>query len=109
MVDQLKGRKTWVTRYAAIHLALNSGLRVSEIAALKIRDLSLDGRNNYLIVQRGKGKRKRDVHLDKEIVKHLKAYIDMKKSWGEPVTEDAPVFAGRSGNHFSGNSPAYQF
>ncbi|MGO9139736.1 MAG: hypothetical protein ACLP9S_05240 [Syntrophales bacterium] len=32
-------RSTWVTRYMLVHLALHSGLRVSEIASLKIGDL----------------------------------------------------------------------
>jgi len=29
-VDSYKGRKTWVTRYMLVHLALYSGLRVSD-------------------------------------------------------------------------------
>ncbi|MDP2045110.1 MAG: hypothetical protein Q8L00_02740, partial [Deltaproteobacteria bacterium] len=35
-LDLLKGRQTWVTRHMLVALALRSGLRVSEIAALKI-------------------------------------------------------------------------
>ena len=106
LVDLVKGRKTWVTRYMLIHLALNSGLRVSEIAALKINDLFLNSRSDtYLIVRRGKGRgsvgRKRDVYLDKEIVKHLKQYLGVKRTWGEPVDDVSPFFSGRAGKHFS--------
>lgn len=106
MVDLAKGRKTWVTRYMLIHLALNSGLRVSEIAALKMNDLFLNGRSDtYLIVRHGKGGglggRKRDVYLDKDIVKHLKEYIINKKVWCESVEEEAPLFAGRAGKHYT--------
>ena len=46
IIDTIKGRKTWVTRYMLVHLALNSGLRVSEIAALTIGDLHLTGRGD---------------------------------------------------------------
>ena len=31
-VDTDENRRTWVTRYMVVHLAVNSGLRVSEIA-----------------------------------------------------------------------------
>jgi site-specific recombinase XerD len=84
-----------------IHLALNSGLRVSEIAALKINDLQLLGKENYLIVHCGKRGKKRDVYLDTEIVVHLISYIGIKKQWGESTDNDAPLFAGRGGNHYT--------
>jgi len=85
-----------------IHLALNSGLRVSEIADLKISDVNLNGRENYLVVQHGKGKRKRDVYLDDGIVEHLKTYITIKqKLWHESIESNAPLFTGRGGNHYT--------
>jgi len=39
-LDLLKGRQTWPVRYMLIDLALFSGLRVAEIAALKLGDLN---------------------------------------------------------------------
>ena len=100
--DLRQDRSTWVTRYMMVHLALNSGLRVSEIAALKIGDLHFNGVDNYLMVQRGKGGRKRTVYLDKEIVKHLQNYISHKnKAWDEPIDADAPLFSGRGGDHYT--------
>ncbi|KAF0155723.1 MAG: hypothetical protein FD159_2024 [Syntrophaceae bacterium] len=99
--DLSEQRTTWVNRYMLIHLALNSGLRVSEIASLKISDLHLSGQENYLIVHCGKRGKKRDVYLDDEIVVHLKSYIEIKKTWGEPTDYDSPLFAGRGGNHYT--------
>ncbi|MBA7570970.1 Tyrosine recombinase XerC [subsurface metagenome] len=100
--DLSQDRTVWVTRYMLIHLALNSGLRVSEIAALKVRDLHLNGKENYLTVQHGKGKKKRNVYLDDEIVKHLHIYKETKKTvWGLPVTDEDPFFTGRGGNHYT--------
>ncbi len=100
--DYVKQRRTWINRYMLIHLALNSGLRVSEIAALKLYDLRLNGKENYLVVQFGKGKRKRDVYLDDEICGHLQSYIEIKRDvWRESIEPDAPLFAGRGGKHYT--------
>jgi len=107
LVDTIKGRKTWITRYLLVHLALNSGLRVSEIAALTTGDLFLKGKSDtYLIVQHGKGRgalgKKRAVYIDKEIAKHLKEYIALKKkTFCESTKSDAPLLLGRGGNKFT--------
>jgi integrase len=102
LADLKAERATWVTRYMVIHLALHSGLRVSEIAALKVGDLHFNGNENYLTVQHGKGNRKRDVYLDKELVMHLQNYLKIKESqWHESVTIEAPLFSGRGGNHYT--------
>ncbi|MHB8790152.1 MAG: tyrosine-type recombinase/integrase [Desulfobulbaceae bacterium] len=106
-VDLTKGRKTWITRYMVVHLALNSGLRVSELAALTIGDLHIKSTSDtYLIVQHGKGRgdngKKRTVYLDRDIVKHLLEYIDLKtKTLHESTNITAPLFAGREGQPFS--------
>lgn len=99
--DLSEQRKRWVNRYMLIHLALNSGLRVMEIAALKMIDLCLNGKENYLIVHCGKRGKKRDVYLDDEIVVHLKSYIEIKKQWKEPTDFDSPLLAGRGGKHYT--------
>lgn len=99
--DYSAQRRTWVFRYMLIHLALNSGLRVSEMASLKIRDLQFSSKENYLVVHCGKRGKKRDVYLDTEIVAHLKSYIGIKRKWGESIEADAPLFSGRAGNHYT--------
>jgi integrase len=102
IVDLAKGRQTWVTRYMLVHLALHSGLRVSELAGLTIGDLHLNGKDVYLIVQKGKGSRKRDVYLDKQVVAHLKDYLVYKRNvLGESVGDESPFFCGRGGKHFT--------
>ena len=40
-LDLLHGRRTWIVRYMLVDLVLYSGLRVQEIADLKIGDLYL--------------------------------------------------------------------
>ncbi len=101
-LDLLKGRANWVTRSMLVHLAFSTGLRVSEIAALKIQDLNFNGKENYLIVRNGKRGKKREVYFDTELARHIKKYIEIKKkAWKESIEPGAPLFSGRGGNHFS--------
>ena len=96
------GVKVWTNRHLVAHLALNSGLRVSEIAALTLGDLILTDQEALLIVRYGKGGRKRDVYLDKKIARHLLHYIGLKqKQWNEPTDADAPLLCGRGGGHYT--------
>jgi integrase len=78
--DLQEKRSTWINRYMLVHLALHSGLRVSEIAALKIGDLHFNGKKNCLIVQYGKRGRKRDVYIDTEIMMPFAAVCYDSKS-----------------------------
>jgi len=99
-LDLLHGRETWVKRYMLVDLALFSGLRVAEITNLKIGDIELTTKDPYLIVRKGKRGKKRDVYLDKELVKHLKDFISWKKkTMCEAVEVDNPLFTGRNGEH----------
>ena len=100
--DLKENRITWISRYMLIDLALHTGLRVSEIAALKMRDLHLNDSENYIVVQCGKRGKKRDVYIDSEIMKHLQKYIKIKQClWKESVESEAPLFSGRGGNHYT--------
>jgi len=99
-LDLLHGRETWIKRYMLVNLVLFTGLRVSEIANLKIGDIELNTKDPYLIVRNGKRGKKRDVYLDKELVRHLKNFITWKKkTMGEEVENDSPLFIGRNGKH----------
>lgn len=99
IADEAKGRRTWITRWMLVDLAFFSGLRVSEIAGLKISDIHLKAKDPYIFVRRGKGGRSRDVYIDRNLTGHLKGYIKIKTLWGESVENDAPLLAGRSGHY----------
>ncbi len=97
-LDLLHGRKVWPVRYMLVDLALYTGLRVAEIAALRVGDLNLAAKDPYLVVRNGKGSKKRDVYMDKALAKHLREFITYKKKVSrEDVSEDAPFFSGRNG------------
>lgn len=99
-LDLLHGRSTWVVRYMLVDLALFSGLRVAELAALKIGDLKLKITDPHLIVRSGKGDKKRAVYLDKKLVNHLKNFISWKKKTrGESVEPETPLFTSRKSGH----------
>ena len=99
-LDLMYGRRSWVVRFMLIDLAMYSGLRVAELADLKIGDLTLSGSTPNLVVRRGKGDKKRTVYIDKELVKHLKDFIALKRTtFNEETNDESPLFAGRNGNH----------
>lgn len=99
-LDLLKGRKTWPVRFMLVDLAMYSGLRVAEIAALKIQDLILNGQDPYLIVRNGKGNKKRTVYIDTELRNHLKKFIEYKlKTLGQSIAPEYPLFCGRDEKH----------
>jgi integrase len=54
-----------------IDLALFSGLRVSELAALRVGDLKLNGSERTLYVRQDKGSKPRLVFIDTDLSKHL--------------------------------------
>ena len=82
ITDLRAGRIGGVLAWMLVDLALSTGLRVSEMAALKVKDIDL--KRGYLSVTRLKRKKKtRDtLALGKDIAQHLKEYIadmDLKK------------------------------
>jgi site-specific recombinase XerD len=100
--DLAKGRMTWPIRYMLVHLALSSGLRVSEIAALHLEEVRLQTKPPYIFVSNGKRGKSRDVYIDHELVTHLKKFIWQKKTdWDQSIDLDAPLFSGQSGHTFT--------
>jgi integrase/recombinase XerD len=84
-------------------LALRSGLRVSEICNLKVKDVHLNGKDNYLHVSRAKGGKKRDVYIAANLVKQLKQYLEIKKrSWGMSTDPESFFFShGKAGQKYT--------
>jgi integrase/recombinase XerD len=94
-LDEKKGRTTWPRIWLMIDLALCSGLRVAEMASLKVKDLSLNGKEPYLSVI-GKGSKPRDVQIPKSLVKHLKQHIRI-----EGLGPDDPVLRSSHGKAYT--------
>ncbi len=77
---------------AILLLLLNTGLRISEVAGLKLDDLALSDRKGEITV-RGKGTKVRTVPLNAEIRKALREYLAKR-----PPVEHAAVFVNQKGN-----------
>ena len=76
--DIENGRTTWPRFWMALDLALGAGMRVSEIAQLRIGNLYLSIEEPRLRVK-GKEKRARDVFISRNLMNHLTEYINWKR------------------------------
>jgi site-specific recombinase XerD len=96
------GRKVSVRDYFIIDLALTTGLRVMEIAALKCSDLFLDGRICSVLVRKGKGNKKRLVYFTGPFRNHCKEYFNWKRTMGESVESEKPLLvSSNTGDHMT--------
>jgi len=101
------GRAHPVRDWAILHVALDAGLRVSEICSLELRDTILDRAHASLIVRDGKGHRKRGVRIGTALRVHLEEFIDWKASVGESTSSHAPLFVSARGGPLT-RSAAYR-
>jgi len=86
------GRSEPVRDWAILHVALDSGLRVSEICALQVGDVILDRAHASVIVRDGKGHKKRGVRIGSALREHLVRFIAWKERIGQSTSGRAPLF-----------------
>ena len=86
-----------VRAWALLDTLLSSGLRASEIAALRVGDCLLGYGQASLVVRQGKGSKTREVFIAQELKAHLKAFLTWKRANGEEVSGETPVFMGQRG------------
>jgi site-specific recombinase XerD len=92
-----KGTVGAVRAWALLDTLLSSGLRASEVAALRIGDCLLGYGQASLVVRQGKGGKTREVFIPQDLKAHLKAFLAWKRANGEDISDDAPVFTGQRG------------
>jgi len=78
---------------AIVELLLGAGLRVSELLALRVGDLTLGERRGEVVVRRGKGGSQRRVPLTAPVRRALQAYLDSQPD----RRGDAPLWVGERG------------
>ncbi len=91
------GRTNPVRDWAILHVALDAGLRVSEICNLRIRDVILDRENASLIVRDGKGHKKRGVKMGEDLRDHLVEFLAWKGQVNESTSSHASLFVSSRG------------
>ncbi len=90
-------RRRPVRDWAILHVALDAGLRVSEICALRVGDVILDSDHASIIVRDGKGHKKRGVRIGQALRDHLAEFLAWKAENGESVSNRAPLFVSLRG------------
>ena len=89
--DLKKARVNGVRAWMLVDLALSTGLRVSEMAAMKIKDIDLKRGRLSVTRMKRKKKVKESLALGKDLAKHLKDYI----AWTE--RKSGALFVGSRG------------
>jgi integrase/recombinase XerC len=76
-----------VRNYALVQLMLQAGLRVGEVAALHVSDVSLHERSGVVRIRHGKGLKAREVPLNATVRRALKHALDERQMLGaqEPL------------------------
>ncbi len=97
-IDIQKGKIAGVKEWMVIDLLSSSGLRVSEAADLRCGDLRIRYGESEVFVRNGKGSKSRYVQIPDSLKKHLKEYLNWKKSRGEPTDYDDHLFIGQRGH-----------
>ena len=101
-MGQTKGKRVVIRDYFIIHLALTTGLRVMEIAALKCSDIFLDDKMCSILVRKGKGNKKRQVLFSGAFRKHCREYYKWKLRIGESISQKEPLLvSSNTGGHMT--------
>lgn len=80
IIAHSKGNQTAVRNQLIVELALGTGLRVSEMASLKVGDLHLGKGQNSLIVRNGKGGKDRVVAFSSTLKSLISSYLEYRIS-----------------------------
>ena len=84
---------------AVIFLFLDTGLRVSELSSINVKDLSLD---DYTVVVQRKGRNKiQMIYYSDESAEYIKDYLEERKGRGDAFHGDDPLFVTLEGNRLS--------
>ena len=76
-------RRQAIRDQAIVLLLFNTGLRVSELCALELGDVTLTDRKGLLRVRQGKGNKQRDIPLNADARRALKNWLGVRPS-GQP-------------------------
>jgi len=86
---------------AIVVLMLNTGLRLSEVTGLKVKDITIRPRSGSVAVTAGKGNKARTVPLNKDAREALEAWIEVRG--GE---ESEPLFTSQKGGQLTARAVA---
>jgi site-specific recombinase XerD len=76
--------------YAQVQLMLQAGLRVGEVATLRIADITISDRSGSVRIRHGKGLKAREVPLNATARRALRPFLEGRPT--PPKKTDAPLF-----------------
>lgn len=79
--------------YALVQLMLQAGLRVGEVASLRVADVALHDRSGSVRIREGKGSKAREVPLNATVRRALRLYLESRAKPGV----DNPLFSSKRG------------
>jgi site-specific recombinase XerD len=89
--------------YAIIQTFLQTGIRLSELANLRVEDVDLEHRN--LTIRQGKGKKDRQIPLVDEAIKALRNYLRYRNT--ELILDDDTFFLAKNGTSLNVSTVKY--
>jgi site-specific recombinase XerD len=89
--------------YAIIQTFLQTGIRLGELANLRVEDVDLEHRN--LTVRQGKGKKDRQIPLVDDVVKALRNYLRYRNT--ELIVDDDILFLAKNGTSMNVSTVKY--
>ena len=92
-----QGKSIAVRDWFMIELGLHSGLRVQEMSDLKCGDLIINKNQSTLIVQNGKGGRKRAVKINSDFKKDCLWFLAWKKRIGQGTDNNSYLLTSDKG------------
>lgn len=85
-----------VRNYAIVQLMVQTGLRVSEVADLKLKDIKASSRAGTVLVRQGKGLKEREIPLNASVRRAIRSYLEIRD---ESVSES--LFLNQKGEKLS--------
>jgi integrase/recombinase XerC len=89
--------------YAIIQTFLQTGIRLSELANLRVEDVDVEHRN--LTIRQGKGKKDRQIPLVEDVVKALRNYLRYRNT--ELIVDDEILFLAKNGTSLNVSTVKY--
>jgi site-specific recombinase XerC len=94
-------------------MALGTGLRLNELLGLDVGDVTADGRTvrRRIVLRQAttKGGRRGEVFLPERLIPKLAAFLSWKRSNGQAMDSDAPLFVSGQGRRLSPRAAQWRF
>lgn len=101
----IKEKKFYLVRdWFMIELGLFTGLRVDEMRQLKVGDIHIKGKQSSIIVQKGKGDKKRSVWINDAFKQTCHEFLQIREALGLSNLPDCFVFSLTTGSPISKRS-----